>query len=62
MVTIEPIEKLTTQLARLPGIGHKSAQRLAYHILDVPASQAAELAEAITAARRDVHDCPICGT
>lgn len=62
MVTIAPIEKLTTQLARLPGIGHKTAQRLAYHILDVPASQAAELAEAITAARRDVHDCPVCGT
>ncbi len=62
MVTIEPIEKLTTQLARLPGIGHKTAQRLAYHILGVPEAQALELANAIIAARRDVHDCPICGT
>ena len=62
MVTIEPIEKLTTQLARLPGIGHKPAQRLAYHILGVPEAQALELADAIIAARRDVHDCPICGT
>lgn len=62
MVTIEPIEKLTTQLARLPGIGHKTAQRLAYHILSVPEAQALELANAIIAARRDVHDCPICGT
>lgn len=62
MVTIEPIEKLTTQLARLPGIGHKTAQRLAYHILDVPEAQALELADAIIAARRDVHDCTICGT
>ncbi len=62
MVTIEPIEKLTTQLARLPGIGHKTAQRLAYHILGVPEAQALELADAIIAARRDVHDCPICGT
>lgn len=62
MVTIEPIEKLTTQLARLPGIGHKTAQRLAYHILSVPEAQALELADAIIAARRDVHDCPICGT
>ena len=62
MVTIAPIEKLTTQLSRLPGIGHKTAQRLAYHILDVPAAQAQELADAITAARRDVHDCPVCGT
>lgn len=62
MVTIEPIEKLTTQLARLPGIGHKTAQRLAYHILGVPEAQALELADAIIAARRDVQDCPICGT
>ena len=62
MVTIEPIEKLTTQLARLPGIGNKTAQRLAYHILGVPEAQALELADAIIAARRDVHDCPICGT
>lgn len=62
MVTIEPIEKLTTQLARLPGIGHKTAQRLAYHILGVPEAQALELADAIIAARRDVHDCPICDT
>ena len=62
MVTIEPIEKLTTQLARLPGIGHKTSQRLAYHILSVPEAQALELAGAITAARREVHDCPVCGT
>ena len=62
MVTIEPIEKLTTQLARLPGIGHKTAQRLAYHILSVPEAQALELAGAINAARREVHDCPVCGT
>ena len=62
MVTIEPIEKLTTQLARLPGIGHKTAQRLAYHILSVPEAQALELAGAITAARREVHDCPVGGT
>lgn len=62
MITIEPINKLTTQLSRLPGIGQKTAQRLAYHILDIPESQAGELAEAIIAARRDVHNCPVCGT
>lgn len=62
MITIEPINRLTTQLSRLPGIGHKTAQRLAYHILDIPEAQATELAEAILAARRDVHNCPICGT
>ena len=51
MITIEPINRLTTQLSRLPGIGHKTAQRLAYHILDIPEAQAAELAEAIHALR-----------
>ena len=60
-MAIESIEKLTTQLARLPGVGRKTAQRLAYHLLSVPKEQAAELAEAILAAREKVHPCPICG-
>ncbi|MDD4312142.1 MAG: recombination mediator RecR [Eubacteriales bacterium] len=62
MLTIEPIVRLTTQLSRLPGIGQKTAQRLAYHILDLPISQAQELAAAILTAREKVVDCPICGT
>ena len=62
MVIIEAIARLATQLSRLPGIGPKSAQRLAYHILDLPDSQAADLASAITAAKRDVVRCPVCGT
>lgn len=62
MLTIEAIARLATQLGRLPGIGPKSAQRLAYHILDLPETQAAELAGAITAAKRDVVRCPVCGT
>ena len=60
-MAIESIEKLTTQLSRLPGIGRKTAQRLAYHILSVQKEQALELAEAITNARQKVHPCPICG-
>ena len=62
MLTIEPIVRLTTQLSRLPGNGQKTAQRLAYHILDTPLAQAQELAAAILAAREKVTDCPICGT
>ena len=62
MLTIEPIVRLTTQLSRLPGIGQKTAQRLAYHILDTPLAQAQELAAAILAAREKVTDCPVCGT
>lgn len=58
---IDPIQGLAQQLARLPGIGAKSAQRLAYHMLDMPESGARELAAAIVRARDEVHPCPVCG-
>ena len=61
-MAIESIEKLTTQLSRLPGIGRKTAQRLAYYLLGVPREQAQELAQAILQAREQVHCCPLCGT
>ena len=61
MLRIEALNALTMQLARLPGIGAKSAQRLAYHILDMPEGNARELAAAITRARDTVRYCPICG-
>lgn len=57
----DPIQGLAQQLARLPGIGSKSAQRLAYHILDMPEAGARELAAAIVRARDEVHPCPVCG-
>ena len=60
-MSIEAINALTMHLARLPGIGAKSAQRLAYHILDMPEGNARELAAAITRARDTVRYCPICG-
>ena len=60
-MAIESIEKLTTQLSRLPGIGPKTAQRLAYYLLRVQKEQATELAEAILTAREKVHPCPVCG-
>lgn len=59
---IEPIARLASQLSRLPGIGIKSAQRLAYHILDMPESQARELSLAIVNAKEKVRYCTICGT
>ena len=58
---IEPIETLCSQLARLPGIGSKSALRLADHRLDMPKSSAKELAAAISNACDKVHHCSICG-
>ena len=60
-MSIEPINTLCAQLAKLPGVGSKSAQRLAYFILDMPASSAKELAEAIIRATDTVRYCPICG-
>lgn len=60
-MSIEPINTLCAQLAKLPGVGSKSAQRLAYFILDMPASSAKELSEAIIRAKDTVRYCPICG-
>lgn len=54
------LERLTEQFARLPGIGGKTAQRLAFHILGLPQEEAEEFAEAIREARADIHPCPTC--
>jgi len=54
------ITELIEQLAKLPGIGGKSAQRLAFHIIDMPAENAAALARAITEARGNVRYCSVC--
>ena len=54
------LERLTEQFARLPGIGSKTAQRLAFYILGLPDDQAAAFAEAITEAKRTVRTCPVC--
>lgn len=58
---IEPIARLINQLSRLPGIGSKTAQRLAYHIISSDSSQATELADAIYYAKEHVKFCSICG-
>lgn len=58
---IEPITRMVAQLSRLPGIGHKSAQRLAYAIIDMPEEQVHELAAAIWQGKKAVKYCSICG-
>ena len=55
-----PLERLVEQFARLPGIGSKSAQRLAFHVLELPEKEAAAFAEAILDAKRSVTCCPVC--
>ena len=55
------LERLTEQFARLPGIGAKSAQRLAFFVLALPEEDAREFAEAIVAAKESISLCPVCG-
>ncbi len=55
-----PLEKLVEQFASLPGIGGKSAQRLAFHILNLSDQEAQEFADAIVDAKRSVTCCPVC--
>ena len=61
MSGIEPIERLVNQLSKLPGIGQKTAQRLAYHMISLPEEQVRELAVAIFNGKKQVHFCPVCG-
>jgi recombination protein RecR len=57
-MTPDPLNRLVAQLARLPGIGEKTAQRLAFHLLRAPAEQAMELSTAI---REVVDKVKLCG-
>ncbi|MBQ9988601.1 MAG: recombination protein RecR [Clostridia bacterium] len=59
--SIAPLSELVQALAMLPGIGGKTAQRLAYHILTMPAGKADQLANAITGTRARVRFCAQCG-
>ena len=57
---VSAVERLTEQFARLPGIGSKTAQRLAYYLLSRPEEEALAFANAITDAKRTVKTCPVC--
>ena len=54
------LENLIDKFASLPGIGRKSAQRLAFHVLALPEAEALSFASAITEAKRSVHTCKVC--
>ena len=54
------LENLIDCFASLPGIGRKSAQRLAFHVLSLPEGEAEAFAAAILEARKSVHCCPVC--
>ena len=54
------LENLVDQFARLPGVGRKSAQRLAFYILDQPEQAAQDFAAALLDAKRSIGCCPVC--
>ena len=54
------LEALIDQFARLPGVGRKSAQRLAFYVMNLPEGEANAFADAIVKARENVHVCPEC--
>ena len=59
-VVAEPVSRLVDEFSRLPGIGPKSAQRLTYHLLRMPAEQAHALADAINQVKERVTLCSVC--
>jgi len=55
-----PLRKLIEQFERMPGIGRKTAQRLAFYVLALPCGAAREFADAITGACESIHKCALC--
>jgi len=55
------LEKLVEEFAKLPGIGHKTAQRLTMHVLNLPQDEVREFANALVQARGKIKYCSICG-
>lgn len=58
---IAPMERLVNQLSKLPGVGKKTAQRYAYHIINSDSIFARELSESIIDAKTNIHFCTRCG-
>ncbi len=56
-----PLVKLIEEFAKLPGVGRKTAQRSAFHILNLPEEKARDFSQAILDARTKIKKCPVCG-
>ena len=61
MLEIIPLERLTEQFAKLPGIGRKTARRLAYHVLRMPEPEVKTFAQELYQSRMSVKYCSVCG-
>ena len=57
----KPLSKLINELSKLPGVGGKTAQRLAFHILSLSEKEAEELASSISEAKKNMKYCSVCG-
>lgn len=57
---VPPLDKLVEQFEQLPGIGSKTAQRLAYFVLNLPKEKAKEFADSIVSAHEKIHYCKVC--
>ena len=57
----EPVERLLAELTRLPGVGQRTAERLAYHLLRLPVEEAMKLAVAIRDVKKLIRPCGVCG-
>ena len=62
MKELKSITKLTDSFARLPGVGHKSAEKMAYSVLDMSDEDIMVFADALTSVKKAIHKCPICGS
>ena len=62
MEYILPFQRLVEKFASLRGVGRKTAVRYAFAVLDMPEEEAKDFADAILSAKRDIHECAICGT
>ncbi len=57
---VAPIAKLIEELSRLPGVGNKTAQRLAFHLLDMPYNEVEQLASSMINAKKNIKYCNVC--
>lgn len=62
MKELKSVTKLIESFSRLPGVGHKSAEKMAYSVLEMADDDVEMFSEALMELKRNVHHCPICGT
>lgn len=58
--SVAPLSRLIEAFERLPGIGHKTAQRLAFHVLGLSEQEAAQFAQTVLDAHKKIHQCRVC--